>query len=95
MSLYTELFGYAEPQLSKSTPGSVVKPRPDSSPLTTHTYNIPANHQTDVTLTLGNSHSPESKYRPLYFAPCTIDGQITLDIKKREEFKGVFVSVLL
>lgn len=93
MSLQSDIFGYTEPQYGHFSEGSTIRPRGVGVPLTTHKIDLAANPHTDVTLTLLNSHSPEPKNRPLFFSPCAIEGEIALEAKTAETFKGLYVSV--
>lgn len=93
MSVQSYFSSYNEPQYGHFSEGPTIRPRGVGVPLTTHKIDLAANRHTDVTLTLLNSHSPEPTNRPLFFAPTALEGEITLNAKKAETFKGLYVSV--
>lgn len=93
MSVQTLLFGYDEPHVANFVPGSDVHPRAPGASRTTHSFTIPVNKHTSATLRLFGSHSPEDKLRPLYYAPCLLEGEVVLEIDKREDLNNLGVSV--
>lgn len=80
-------------QQRKFFEGPNLQPLAAGSPLATHTYQIPKNGHCDITLKVTNSHSPDPSVRALFFAPCTIQGEVVIDAKKPEGLRSVVVSV--
>jgi len=68
-----------------------VRPRPADASRTAHTYSLNPNPNTDVTLTLNGSHAPSAAQVPLFFIPDTIDGEVTIDLKKTTTIKKISV----
>ncbi|KAF8308821.1 hypothetical protein DL93DRAFT_2158777 [Clavulina sp. PMI_390] len=95
MSLYSAIVGYDEPQMGHFEPGPIVKPRMgDPKSLTTHNITLPSDSGADIILKLKNSQSPDDGHRPLYYSPCTIEGEIAIDVKKDHlDAKALVISL--
>lgn len=61
--------------------------------LTTHEYSMKPKPNTNITLTLLDSHSPAPDKVPLFYVPSSITGMIKIELAKTSAIRGISVYV--